>query len=832
MKLRPNWKFAKSFAVAAFASASLFGGDAEAQLINYDSLNNSPIRFESDLNIGNQPGVRDGDYQVGGFMSLFEDTESLLFLDGHGNVNLDSGNWSGSVGVGYRQNMNGIVLGGNGYYNYREYSNGFSDKNFSTLGFGVEALMSDWAIRSNAFFVINGSESNGRTFDTSLVQQAGADTGVQNILFSNQVENLDEALDGFDLTLSRKIPHVSSEFGAGIYYLSAGSGPETWGVSGSLESWLTGNLSGNLNISHDSLFDTTVYGGVSIYFGGPAIDVQNRSRSVASRLWSKVKRQHVAPVLNYNRRLPNEYATASGTDDLITVAQFGTGDDLSAATMLMEADTDFVDILLVDAGSIFSVTSTIELQDNQRLLAANDAQFVATNEFGTILIPESARGGNAPMLLGTAGVDVINLGDGSEVNGFDIMSGVGANAIIGADISEFTLANNNITGPGGIFVDAGTSTDLEANLFSNSVTGGAGIGVEILGENIDLNLFDNDINANAGDNLAVSATDNISGFVVNNRFNSSTGGAGFVLLADTVTASVNNNQANGNLTDGIAIETTGATESRYFVISNTASMNTTGNGISILASGTGPVRGTASSNTTNSNGGDGINIDVDTLGSMSSPFTIFNNTAGVEGIAVTGNTGSGIRVAATNAIFFNALENNAHNNTEGLTIASLNGPIFGDAIDNRTNDNGTSGLSIRGLPANTEYTGTVSGNTANGNGLVGIRLDNLLNINADITANETNMNFLGLIAESTNDFIGNVGDVTDMSLGNTTNMNGFRGIRFTIGNDFTGDFVNNSAIGNGVDYQTTAGGIVTGTTSPNFSTTNTGVDFLGNIASP
>lgn len=833
MKRLPKWLFPKSFAIAGFSAASLMCGSADAQLINYDSLNNSNIRVESDINIGDRPGVDNGDYEVGAFMSLIDDTQSLLFLDGRGNVNLDSGNWSGAIGVGYRQNVGAAVLGANAYYNYREYFNGVTDHNFSTMGFGLEALMSDWAIRSNAYFSLDGSESNGRTAQTTLVQQIGADTGVQNILFSNQMENVDEALDGFDLTLSRKFSEVSSECGAGVYYLTAGDGPDAWGVSGHLESWLTGNLAANLNISHDNFFDTTVYGGLSIYFGGPAIDVAGRSQTVASRLWSRVQRQHVTPVLNYNRALPDQFATDADSGDLVTVAQFNTGDNLASGPGLMEADGDFVDILLVESDSIFAVTTHIALEDDQRLLAASSAHFAATNEFGVIFIPGSGQGGDAPLLLGDAGVNVIELANGNEVNGFDILSGAGGRAIFGMDIDEFTLIDNSIMGDGGILVDAGVSPTLTANLIGNSVTETSGIGVDLLGDDIELLVAGNEFNRNDSANLVVDGFGTVSGFVFDNEFNESATESGFVLLADTASVSVLNNEANANALDGIEIELTGMDTSTVFVAGNDANLNAAGDGISLEHVGTGVLLGSASNNTTLGNAFNGIDIDAEVIGSMMNRFQISGNEAGVDGIITSGNGMTGISVTAPDGIFANVFDNDAHHNMDGIELASANGPIVADLINNRTNLNGFAGLSVLGLPANTDFMGVVANNDSFDNGFFGLRLDDLRHIEADITGNETNLNFTGLFVEAAGNFTGNVGDVADASLGNSSNLNTFRGFLFDITGDFTGDFVNNSALLNtGFDYDTTAGGTVMGVFSPNESTTNTAADFDGNIAAP
>ncbi|MBT5019120.1 MAG: hypothetical protein HON04_10270 [Planctomicrobium sp.] len=47
MLFRPTMKSLRSFAVAAFASAAMFGGNVDAQWINNSYLNDSPVRLDA-----------------------------------------------------------------------------------------------------------------------------------------------------------------------------------------------------------------------------------------------------------------------------------------------------------------------------------------------------------------------------------------------------------------------------------------------------------------------------------------------------------------------------------------------------------------------------------------------------------------------------------------------------------------------------------------------------------------------------------------------------------------------------------------------------------------
>ncbi|MCA9091560.1 MAG: right-handed parallel beta-helix repeat-containing protein, partial [Planctomycetaceae bacterium] len=458
-------------AVAAIGAAALWGGETQAQVIS-GPPNSAPWgRFDANVIGGNQPGVQSGSAQVGGFISLFDDPEKIFFLDGSSNSNLNSGNWSADIGFGSRflHQGSGAVLGGNVFYNYRNAETIFGNHGFQTVGFGVEALLEQWAFRSNATFNVGSTQANGLVQGLgtpSYVDQVGGPMGVQNILLSGLQSNFTSALNTVDMNVSRKLDIANAELGAGVYYLSANHGPNSWGVNGTAEAWLTDNLATNVTVSHDNLFDTTVFGGVSVYFGGPRIDADARHASSTSRLWARVQRRRVIPVANYNLPTADQLAHDPDTGDLITVLQVAEIDDLVAAPAVG------TDIILVDAGATFTGLDPIVLSEGQRLLSASIAHQVDTAEIGSIQIPETDLGGITTIDMSTGNAVVI--ANNTEVSGFTITnaSGFGDAGIFGSNAVGFDINRNDLSrNYFGVNLSGTNSGTMSSNTAYNNYSG-------------------------------------------------------------------------------------------------------------------------------------------------------------------------------------------------------------------------------------------------------------------------------------------------------------------------------------------------------------------------
>jgi len=561
-------KYKKVFtrlAATALGAATLWGSEAHAQLITGPTNGGPRGRFDASEIAGNQPGVQAGSAQVGGFVSLFDDPEKIFYLDGSSNNNLETGNWSADIGLGSRflHQESGAVLGANVFYNYRNASTGYGDFDFQTVGFGFEALLEDWAFRTHAAFDVGGTQNNGLVQNgmvtPSYVDATAGPMGVQNILLSGLQNNFASALNSVDLNVSRKLEMANAEVGAGVYYLSANDGPNSWGVNGTAEAWLTDNIASNVTVSHDDLFDTTVYGGVSVHFGGPRVDADARRESATSRLWARGQRRRVIPVASYNLPAADRLATDPDTGNLVTVLPVSAMDDLVAAPGMM------TDIILVDAGAMFTGLAPIVLNEGQRLLSASVLHMVDTAEIGALPLPGTDLGG----------MTIIDMSTGNAV--------VIAN---NTEVSGFTITN---AGDVGIYGDSVTGFDINHNVLN-----GANYGLRLAGTNSGM-VSDNMASGNTVDGFLIN---NLSGGTVSGNMASINTGNGF-FISTLSGGMVSDNMASGNTIYGFRIGNfTGGNTATF--MSNEA-LNNTLKGYNVLSGTPGTGTGT---NTGSGNGSD------------------------------------------------------------------------------------------------------------------------------------------------------------------------------------------------------------------------------------
>ena len=788
-------KLLNLFTATAFAYSTLFSSAAHAQGPGF--FGNSNIRIELGTYPGDSPGVSHGNHRLGAFAPLSNGQDSLLFISGNSNLNDDSGGWSADFGLGFRRNIDGVVFGANSFFNFREDTNGPIDHSFSTLGFGLEALTDSWAFRSNGYLDLSGRQLNGVTNDAVYIPQVGGSAGVSNIGLITS-GHFAEALDGFDVSIARKFPAIHSEIGAGTYFLVAADGPDAWGVNGTVETSLTSNISANLSVSNDGLFDTTLSGGVSIYLGGPNTEIVARSNDANARMWSRVKRRNVSPVVSYSTTLASVRATDPTTGDLITVRQVDTGNNLQAAPALLEDDAEFVDIILAAPGSVFSPTGSISLNDNQRLLSAHLAHGVDTTEFGPITLPESGLGGAASLINAPlAGGHTIQLGNNDEVSGFNIVAAAARNGIDGFLATNFDINRNVIDGTtngGFIGIAVGNSFNNVGGIIDQNTASGFVRGAFIEGIDIGTDVVNNTLNNNTNDGLQVLGTGDFSGNVDNNTLSNNTD-SGIQLASGTISGLYNNNTANdnggngigitadnvpaagrlditGNTTDrngvdGVSVLFNGALDSEVLIDNNNANSNTN-DGLSVVSNGTGDVRGNVTNNVTNDNGNRGLLVQTNNAAS--------NILMNVDDNRAARNGGEGIRLHAANDVNafvrrnvvdtngFSGVAVRADNNVLGLVDSNTASGSSGSGVYVNA-DNDASGVG--------DVTADITNNTSNNNTRNGVWVIGT-NINSQITGNTTNNNNNsggtddgGLVAEATGNITGLIDNNT--SHGNTTN---------------------------------------------------------------
>lgn len=646
----------KVTAVTFFGLVALVD-QADGQLLDRFTSEYSQARFEANTLFGNQPGIQEGSTGIGGFVPLTGDANRLLFLDGTGNINLETGNGSADIGLGMRflNGANNTVFGGNIYYNFRDADSDFGRHSFQSVGFGLEALFSDWAVRSNtAFSLDHGHLTNFGAGALTLVPQVGGPAGVHNISLITQIQRSEEALNSFDLNVSRSLSFLNTELGAGTYYLGSSQGPSGWGASGTAEIWVKENVAFSMNLTHDPLFDTMVSGGVTVLFGGPGVDVASRQKNPRSNLWSRVQRRRVMPVLS-NRIDTIVNATDPTTGNVITVTSIAGGDDLEGAPALN------TDIILVDTNAIFTGLNPIVLNDGQRLLSASVLHTVDTDEMGTIMLPGTNLGGVTTLDQSTG--NAIGMADNAEVSGFTVTNATGhgifGNKVNGYDINRNFLNTNQIMG---LRLD-GENGSLYTGLVMNNTANGNGEKGFLIEDVVDAIISGNTVNGNTHEGIVLT---NVTNSTVSANTTNGNTQAG-MSISTFNSGNISGNTATGNTLRGITINRMNDGN----VLSNTVSGNSE-EGLYIGRL----VDGVVSNNISNINGGHGIyfgNLDGGTISS---------NTA-------SDNADKGFHLSfifGTNSLEF-SLNNSIDNTNEGYDITGT--PAVGSPATNSGSGNGS-----------------------------------------------------------------------------------------------------------------------------------------------
>ncbi len=756
-------------------------GASDAYGIAHD---NSFVRYETGLIFGEQPGFEPGFYRFGAFGNLLESPVNLLFVDVHGISNYDNGTLSGEFGIGHRayDENSGAVIGANAYYNHRQYENGPFEHGFHAYGFGLEYLTDTWGLRGNVYLSASGRRSNGGSTALQTPTYVG-----NNIRLGARSENFDEAMQGIDVEISRKLPEWGpwgSEVGVGLYHLQAQGGARNhaWGPQLRGDFWVTENLTVFANYSYDRVFNHSFNGGFVVHLGGPDISAAGRAASGRSRLWARVQRRHTVPVVNYTDGVPDLLAHDAISGELITIthvdgttAPGGDGTTEMPYQTLTDASLSGTGIVLVQP-DVYNGDSIV-MSDNQRLLAASKLHTVDTQELGLIDLPGTGLGGTTAIVASPG--DAITIGNNAEVRGFLIANAAGQ-GIVGRNVTGYDINCNTLLngGQNGILIDMQPgSGPTQGRIWDNTVSlhgtpGTAGILVANPGDAASVQIYENVVDSNAAG--IIVAADSLDGDIYDNVAINSQFGPGIGVFVNTHDGDVINNVASGNAAQGILISTN-AVPNTLNVVGNQANGNGE-DGIVVDILGDGPgVDLNIRQNNTNGNGRHGINVE--SQGNQDLNGTVANNIA-------SGNAGFGV--------FLNT------NTAQGT--GSINAEITG----NVANANGLSGVAASSA---TDVTGDVFGNIAQGNGDFGVWVSAAQDVASDAINNTANGNGdSGIRVAAARDMLGNVVD-------NRAAANGGAGIELTAGRDVIGDLALNEVVDNsgpGIGY-------------------NVGRDFVGDV---
>jgi trimeric autotransporter adhesin len=463
--------------------------------------------FRSDF--GDGVGYDNGYNSVEAFIPIRQTPGcSVMFLDGRLLNYDDSRYWESQLGAGQRWRVGDAILGVNGFYNGRN-----SDIHwYNEAGVGVELLGRCWEARANAYIPVGPQRFLVSNNGFSDPRFAGF-----NILLDHS-QTFESSMGGFDAEIGRQLPswlsYVRTSAYVGFYHYDNDRVQTANGVRGRLESWIGDNVSLNLQVQNDAVFNTTVTGGIAIHWGG----VSRRAREtdpVAAKLGDRVVRDP-AIVLQRKVDVTTEKAIDPTTGAPIVVEHVASyvnaGGDGSfehpfQTLAQLQAGSAPNQILFVHGGSIF-LNQSITLQPNQRFLGEGiDHTFTATQ--GTFLLPRATTFNTTPIITNPAGT-VVTMANGTEVSGFVI---TGATGIAAPNVSGGLIDRNQISGTvNAINVINGNpngSMSIEGNSFAGVVN------VTELGPNGTYSIRNNTFDASSS--LQLAENSGIGRFRVDNN---------------------------------------------------------------------------------------------------------------------------------------------------------------------------------------------------------------------------------------------------------------------------------------------------------------------------
>jgi uncharacterized membrane protein YgcG len=247
-----------------------------------------PARWSVRHDVGDGVGYTRGFTYLEGFCPLWRPKESALVFGDARVVNFDDADrWEFNAGAGYRVHVpsSDTVLGLNCFYDGRHTDTNF----FHQIGVGAEAIFARWEARANGYLVVGPHE------------RLAGDSGEFTVPMGDQlliarILTHDVAMSGADVEGGVMLPAigcVAPRVFVGLYHYSGEGLHPANGVRARLEAWVSRNVTVHCSVQHDGLFDTTVYGGLAIHFGGA--DVSRNAgcdppRGIEERLGQRVVR--------------------------------------------------------------------------------------------------------------------------------------------------------------------------------------------------------------------------------------------------------------------------------------------------------------------------------------------------------------------------------------------------------------------------------------------------------------------------------------------------------------------------------------------------------------
>ncbi|GIW80129.1 MAG: hypothetical protein KatS3mg105_1936 [Gemmatales bacterium] len=701
--------------VAVFVS--LLGSAAFAQfnLLDGSAFGIDPIympRFSYTYQTGPGRGYRTGFSSFDAFVPWPDgDGTSIIFSDLRLLLS-DTSNVGANLGGGFRMlNPAGsAIYGANLYYDNRDTGN-FT---YSQISGGLEYL------RENVDFLFHFYVPVGqdRKEFVSFVPCNGQFVNRHIVL--TRVIPFEIAMNSFDFEVGGILPFadgVDPRGYVGYYYLASDSGDAN-GIRGRIELMPIPNLAMNLQVTHDTVFDTTISFNVAVYSGSLRQMFRGR-RTLRERLNQPVQRQqNIIVDRQFDTR--GEVALSPTTGQPILVTHFNSaaapgGDgSVNRPFNMLPNGTVSGDILFAHANSVFT-NQFIVLQDGQRFLGEGTLH-TFVSQFGTCTLPRATNGTVSPMIVDAPPIAAVTLANNTEVAGFTF-SGLTPNIQIDGDnINNVIIRSNQfLNSNSGIdLFNVGGNVLITNNTFNNM--NDVAIRIDERGTTQSNVQINNNTLSNLGsDGVVVTVQDN----------------ANVVLTADNNTVDTTSFASDGFFVDVSGNGTLNAT------VSNSTFQNISGQSLNFTARGTATLNFNVTGNLFQTGSSDAVSISLD-VGATANG-TISNNT--FQGI-----TGDGIEISAnddTTATFlissnvFNSIGQSAVNlqtDDDSVVTARVLGNVVtstgADGFDFDADDDST--LSIQILDNTFQLTGVDA---------IDADTEDEATICAQVFRNTTNQNF-------------------------------------------------------------------------------------------
>jgi hypothetical protein len=664
---------------------------------------------------GQQPSANFG---VSHYTGSIQDAITLYSGQLMFNYNGVTGNPAGTLGAQQRWMtelplLETSILGAGIYMDFTQtrYNNLFQQVNVN-----LELLTeSAWVARANAYLPVGSIQQH-----TGLGYTAGGAPGQLSVMGTTvgtggiNRQLMDVALMGSDLELGRKFFGYRTEVYGGYYNWNGPLAGFTNGVKGGVRAYLTSNLSGNVNVSHDQFFGTNVYGGMTLFFGGRG---GNSPMAFENLMTLPAQRAQQVAVSDYFRSIvtfqPLHDSTSGDELHMYFVAEGATGagtqaDPSNVSSVL--ANTMFGHgsaMVLLDANG--NITSPIALTQDRQQVAGGGSTGTANVDFslalgqapGTSVVHLSNLGGR-PVLMPAAG-NGVTLTNQNTIQGFTIDGSGGlTNGISGNPGAANTFINDmiiqNVAGTG-IRIQPSTSTTVNNTTFLNN-----GTDLLLNAANSTLTNLHSTGALNGSLNLGGSGGDITGTTLISNVTISGAGGFGGILLNNAqsgATINLTNVSITGGTGSGVTV--TNSQTGSIYNLTNVDILNVGGTGMSLQNSnGTFGVDSTSSITDPA-----GVSFAING-GAINATFNgTLNQANAASAVAISGNH--------TGTLNFTASSTIGTTNGDGLQFNGADGTY--NFLGATTMNGGDAGIDIFNSNGQFVFTNAFINNTASGMGV-------------------------------------------------------------------------------------------------------------------